>query len=121
MDLGVSSKEVRIAALDVGLGFEFPQGRKCGVRGLTRLSRVPVSHLGMKLGGREESEIVCWEETARWETRREWFTEAVGREILKEGERDRCCPHCQCPPPTFSPSLSTPVAGSLWARGQLLP
>ena len=26
MDLGVSSKEVRIAALDIRLGFEFPQG-----------------------------------------------------------------------------------------------
>ena len=38
---------------------------------------VPVSHLGMKLGGREETEESWKKQSARWETRREWFTEAV--------------------------------------------
>lgn len=51
MDLGVSSKEVRIAALDIRLGFEFPQGEVWS-EGLTRLSWVPVSHL--EVGGKRE-------------------------------------------------------------------
>lgn len=35
---GSQQQRSEIAALDVRLGFEFPQGGKCGVRGLTRLS-----------------------------------------------------------------------------------
>lgn len=59
MDLGVSSKEVKIAALDVRLGFGLSGG---SVEERSNQAQwVPVSHLGMKLWGREESEE-SWEE-----------------------------------------------------------